>query len=233
MSIVVFINMMVVFWLSARKIRDEYIIVVGSLLSTVGYFLIWALWQWESSVWHFAVPIIIGTSGFPFLAAPCRSCFTKVVDSVKMLSDNQGTMQAVLSMFASVAGFVAPGFIAAVVLRTPAQVESSADHRELSPVGMVFSAMCFLILLGSVRSVLTVGASAKKLMNEDESSGIDEKTGLIRPERRRSSVNGDRRYSAKVEVARRSSVACLGMVQTSMYDEHFQEMDDDADDVNP
>ena len=63
------------------------------------------LWVVEAPVWHFVLPVAIAVAGFPFTAAPNRSTFTKAVDSKPILAEAQGSMQAILSMFASVAGF--------------------------------------------------------------------------------------------------------------------------------
>ena len=55
-------------------------------------------------------------------------------------------MQAVMSMAASVAGFAAPGLIAAFVLRTSDQIEASADHRAFTPWAL-FAPVCSIIVL--------------------------------------------------------------------------------------
>lgn len=63
------------------------------------------MWVVEAPVWHFVLPVAIAVTGFPFIAAPNRSAFTKAVDSKPLLAESQGSMQALLSMAASVAGF--------------------------------------------------------------------------------------------------------------------------------
>mmetsp|Transcript_30559 Transcript_30559/g.50462 ORF Transcript_30559/g.50462 Transcript_30559/m.50462 type:complete len:500 (-) Transcript_30559:258-1757(-) len=225
-SIVIFINMMIVFSLSARKVRDEYIIIFGAAVSIIGYFLIWDMWRWETTPLHFVLPIVLGVSSFPFLAAPTRSVFTKAVDRIEVLRKYQGSMQALLSMFASVAGFATPGLVAAYILRNPEEVENSQYHRELSPYALFAPLLMTGVLCGSIYLAFMTGSSKQ---TDDAANGTlpDEKTSLVS-----FGKGGDvkpRRFSAKVEVNRRNSAQLLGMVQASMYDEHQSLYDDEID----
>ena len=200
--------MSVVFGLSATlKVKDEILVMVGAFLSMIGYFFVWDFWKWESSGFYFIFPVLVATSGFPFLAAPIRSLYTKAVDEVEILSRNQGMMQAVLSMSASVAGFVTPALIAAFLLRTPAQVENSQDLRELSPMSIAVPAMMGLILLGITFDWLRHRTAQLEKGNPYET------TSLIQSQRRQ------RRFLPKDEVNRKTSVMVMGMVQGSMLEE--------------
>jgi hypothetical protein len=223
-------NMMIVFWLSARKVRDESLLIFGSSLSIVGYFLVWDLWRWESSAWNFVVPIVLGVSSFPFLAAPTRSVFTKAVDRNELLSANQGAMQALLSMFASVAGFVTPGLVAAYVLRSPEEVEHSLRHRELSAYALVAPLLMMFVLIGVILVNIKNG---RKQIDDDVGSkdaSPDEKTSLMESQSVKAGETGEghkkNRCSAKIEVDRRISVKIMGIVQTSMYDEQNHSSDE-------
>lgn len=219
--------MVIVFSLSARKVRDEFIVMFGAAVSMVGYFLVWDLWRWESAAWNFYVPIILGTSGFPFLAAPVRSLFTKAVDSIDILAENQGSMQALLSMFASFAGFTAPGLIAAYVLQNPDEVENSKHHRELSPYALVAPLVMALVLVGVI-VMYCQGTSPNTLEeDDDDDAAANEETGLLSPDSAEQRCSKIRRFSSKCEVDRRTSTALMGMVQQSMYDEHPSLYEDD------
>lgn len=98
--------------------------------------------------WHFIIPMMLGTSSFPFLGAPTRSLFTKAVDTKPALAEFGGTMQAVLSMSVSVAGFVTPSLVARFVLRSPSQVEASPSHREISPLALCAPLLSVATLAG-------------------------------------------------------------------------------------
>jgi hypothetical protein len=97
--------MMVVIFISNRGVPDGLMIAVGSFGWIIGGSLMYLMWVVEAPVWHFVLPVAFAVTGFPFIAAPNRSAFTKAVDSKPLLAEAQGSMQAILSMSASVAGF--------------------------------------------------------------------------------------------------------------------------------
>ena len=224
-QIIIFLNMLIVSFLSARKVRDETMILFGSFLSVIGYALVWDLWIWHSSVWNFIIPIFLGVSGFPFLAAPTRSVFTKGVDRSEILSSSQGSMQAILSMCASVAGFTTPGLVAAYVLQMPEEVESSLHHRELSLYALVAPLLMFLLFLGTLAVEITNRPmqASSELYDAKDSAVPSESTSLMESQYE-STQKRPRVFSPKVEAHRRQSAQIMGMTQTSMYGEH-----DDAD----
>lgn len=170
--------MMIVFSLSARKVKDEYIIIFGSVLSIIGYFLVWDLWRWETAPGNFVLPIIIGIAGSSYVAAPTRSVFTKAVDNIKVLRDHQGTMQALLSMCSSVAGFATPGLVAAYVLRSPEEVEHSRYHRELNPYALFAPLMMVGVLAGSIYMV-TIRNDDKPAASATKDQSPSESTNLL------------------------------------------------------
>ena len=222
-SIIIFINMLIVFYLSARKVRDEHMLLFGSTLSTTGYFSVWYLWRWEAEPWEFVLPIILGVSSFPFLAAPTRSIFTKAVDGIEILDNYQGSMQALLSMFASLAGFTTPGLVAAYILREPEEVEESSDHRELSPFALVAPCMSALMLLGNSLVLIRNIRKEQATLKDGEDVTVDESTQLVtddQKQRRRTTCYRTKRFSTRAEVDRRRSTLCMGMVQPSMLDEY-------------
>lgn len=231
MSVVVFIMMAVVYSLSARKVKDNLILIAGCAISTIGYYLIWDLWRWQSSYWHFMIPVFLSTAGYPFLASPTRSLFTKAVDKSDILKNHQGSMQAVLSMFASVAGFVTPGVIAAFILQPADQVEHmsrSSYHRELSPVALFSPVMMLIVLFGNI---YLYGRKEKNNTSDDNiaksnNEMMNESTSLLESQQQTPSPSTTsrrrrmpRRFSAKVEVHRRNSTCVMGMVQDSMHDD--------------
>jgi hypothetical protein len=104
-SVLIFASMMVVIFLSARGVPDYLLIAIGIFGWIIGGSLMYLLWVADAPIWHFVLPVAIAVSGFPFIAASNRSTFTRAVDSKPILAEAQGSMQALLSMFASVAGF--------------------------------------------------------------------------------------------------------------------------------
>jgi len=235
-SIVIFINMMVVFQLSARKVSNEALLVFGLIVSITGYTSVFFLWQMNAKVWHFAVPMIIGITSFPYLGAPSRSIFTKQVDSDHVLDSYHGTMQALLSMAASVAGFIAPSFVAYYCLRHPEQVEASSDGRELSAWSLIGPFLSILTLLGMIyirfkkkteeKQVAIDVEDATKEIPQEPSTPIDEKLGLLankletqqvkRPNRRRT-------FNARAQSNRHLSASIMGISQTTLIEETEKE----------
>jgi hypothetical protein len=92
--------------LSKRGVSDSDMMCGGLILSIVGYSSLYLMWTQDASVLQFYIPILLGASCFPFLAAPTRSIFTVAVNAKPALSKYHGLMQSILSMGASVAGFV-------------------------------------------------------------------------------------------------------------------------------
>lgn len=137
------------FHLSSLGVSDFDLLIFGLLVSVVSYVLLYLWWIRGAAPWKFILPVMLSTGAFPFLGAPTRSLYTKVVAAKPRLRNHQGTMQAVLSMSASVSGFLAPGLIATFVLRTPDQVTVSRHGRELT-VGALAAPLASLVVLVGV-----------------------------------------------------------------------------------
>jgi len=203
-------------------VSDEMLLQIGLYISIAGYTLMWALWVWHAPAWQFVLPIVLGASSFPFLAAPTRSCFTKAVDAIPELQNMQGTMQAVLSMAASVAGFATPGLVAAYVLRHPDEVVTSRDHRELNQTALVAPLVSFLVLMGLYMTQLK---GTTKVMDDDDDDDkpIGEDTSLLmESQQKQQPTVGSRTFPTQVEVHRRQSTSTMGgiIVQSSIVGEH-------------
>ena len=181
-AIWIFLVILLSFWLSSMGVADVKLLIIGSVASITGYFLMYQLWIMDTSEVLFILPIIISTLAFPFMGAPTRSLFTKVVAGKEYLRNHQGTMQAVLSMAASVAGFAAPGLIAAFVLKTPEQVEASPDHRELTPYALFAPISSFMVLCGVLYMCWCVPIEPEQIEDDFSSdSEIGERTRLLSP----------------------------------------------------
>jgi hypothetical protein len=127
-------------------------------------------------------------------------------------------MQAILSMFASVAGVVTPGIVAAYVLRHPIEVEQSRDHRELTPLALFAPGTSLLTLSG-----LVYMAWKHRHPVDEELGAADEMTHLNEQPPR------EQRYSGHIEAHRRNSASLMGIPQTSMLDEHYREVTREID----
>jgi hypothetical protein len=102
---VVFAHMCLVMALS-KYVADIPMVAIGNVLWVIGGSGIYYWWTDYANAWEYIVPVMISCSGFPWIAASNRSLFTKAVNSKPELDSAQGMMQAVLSMAASVAGFL-------------------------------------------------------------------------------------------------------------------------------
>ncbi|KAG7360961.1 major facilitator superfamily transporter [Nitzschia inconspicua] len=132
-ALIMLILMMFVMFLFMKKVSDTLSVMFGNIFGIVGGLLVYYLWTYQAPVWHFVLPYILSITGFPFIVSSNRSNFTKAVKSKPELANVQSTMQAIMSMTASMGGFVAPSFVAMFVMRSPEDVETSRNHRELSP----------------------------------------------------------------------------------------------------
>ena len=233
--------MMIVYQLSSRKVRDQSLLAFGSSLSAVGYTLLYLSWVCCGvPSWHFFVPMMLSASAFPFLAAPTRSLFTKAVDSKPALANYGGTMQAVLSMSASVAGFVTPGLVAKYVLRSPAQVEASRHHRELSPLALFAPGLSLLVLAGlsylawkhkhkgGIAADVELGDTVGERTTLVAAGVDDEKLPSQRSKRHSYPSTFCRRYSCHAEAYRRQSACLMGFPQSSTLYEHDREAQDES-----
>jgi len=211
-SIVIFGTMMGVMYLSAKKVPDSKLVAVGNVNFMIGGVLIYLMWTDDSKVWQYIVPVMVSVAGFPFIASPNRSNFTKAVMNSSALESSQATMQAILSMFSSVAGFTTPGFVAAYVIRSPEQVEASADNRELTPLALYAPVLCFFSLVGLYYAEWK-GRSTVEIIEPASGEG----TPLIVAKnssmaRKKSSIAGlNQAFGRSNVVARRSSVEIMGL----------------------
>jgi hypothetical protein len=114
----------------------------------IGYTLLYILWKKDTELWKFIFPVVLSIACFPLLGAPSRTVYTELVSSQPYLASHQGTMQALISMSASIAGFVAPGLIASYVLRSPDAVQDSTDQREFTKWALIAPFFSFVSFVG-------------------------------------------------------------------------------------
>eukprot|EP00536_Pseudo-nitzschia_multiseries_P000388 jgi/Psemu1/249453/estExt_Genewise1Plus.C_50105 len=196
-SFVIAAHMFVVMQLSNRGVSDANMLCGGLALSTVAYALLYSLWIKDTTIWNFYIPILLGASSFPYLAAPTRSIFTMAVNAKPALRNYHGSMQAVLSMGASVAGFTTPGIVATYCLRHPDDVIASSDRRELTLFSMFAPLLSLTSLIGVIYLRLSgiLQKNAKQIENETDDESIvgtpiaeEVESSPLIPGRRRSSI---------------------------------------------
>jgi len=173
LSLIIGINMFAVMQFSKRGISDSNLLCGGLIASIVAYTALYLLWIKDSTLWHFYLPIVLASSGFPYMAATTRTLFTISVNAKPALRPYHGFMQAVLSMAASVAGFTTPGVVAAYMLRSPEEVLASSDNRELTPLSLFAPILSGIVLLGVVYLRLT-GAMIENKSGVKEPTTTDE-----------------------------------------------------------
>ena len=227
-SFIIAAFMYVVMNLSKKGVSDTRLLTGGLIMSTLAYTALYFCWVQTASGLGFYLPIAAAASSFPFLGAPTRSLFTVAVDSKPALKKSQGSMQAILSMGASVAGFTAPGLIAAYCLRHPDEVGASKDKRELSPWSLIAPLLSLLTLLGvafvalsNKRKATKASAEQETEMSKDDEKTLGETSALLSgdkaKERRSSSIRSREKRSSIV--ALRSSACQCGMGLTQAGDD--------------
>jgi len=149
MSVMVAAGFATVSYLSGKRhVPDERILIGGLLLTIVSYSAIFFAWARNVPQWRYVIPVGFCALSFPFMAVPTRTIFTKAVDAQPALRQAQGSMQAVLSMWASVAGFTVPALVAAYCVRHPNDVGPSNQNRELTQSALMAPFMSMAVLSG-------------------------------------------------------------------------------------
>jgi hypothetical protein len=144
-------------------------------------------------------------------------------------------MQAVMSMAASVAGFTAPGLIAAFVLRTPEEVAASDDQREYTAWALFAPILSIIVLVGflymgyfaPVPNATPTAADDvdwdKVIAGEDneeqESPYPSERTSLLAGGILPHALEIPRRFHPLTEAHRRHSITLMGVPQISFHAE--------------
>jgi hypothetical protein len=119
--------------------------------------------------------------------------------------------QGSLPSFAFFVTCSTPGFVAALVIRTPEQVAASIDKRELTAWALYVPILPCFVLVG----LYMLYRKEKKAQKEVDAEPMpaDELTGLVQRTHkgRRSSVEIVQEFSRKSEVARRFSNQIMGI----------------------
>jgi hypothetical protein len=97
---------MIIVMVTTKYLSDIILVGIGAVIWVVGGIGIYFGWTRDAPIWHYVVPVMVAIAGFPFIAASNRSTYSKSVASKPELESMQASMQAVLSMAASVAGFM-------------------------------------------------------------------------------------------------------------------------------
>ena len=120
MSILILFSMIIIIALNKRQVSDEILCGVGCIVWFIGSLLIYYLWtnipqseddgdnedlQSGSRPWQFVFGVLICIFGFPFTST-CRSLFTRALNDYPTLLPIVGTMQSMISLMPSIAGFV-------------------------------------------------------------------------------------------------------------------------------
>jgi MFS family permease len=212
-AFMMFFLMAFVMLLSMKKVSDTLLVLIGSLLGMAGGYLMWDLWKFQAPVWHFVLPIVISVAGFPFIASSNRSNFTKAVKSKPELESAQSMMQAIMSMGASVGGFIAPSFVATFVMRSPEDVNSNKDKRELTLFALYVPISSALCILGLWYESVVSKHNSKKAQ-EEEGLLASEGTSLVQKSRekhRSSVIEIKQEFSRRNECNRRTSTELMGV----------------------
>lgn len=231
-SLIIMVDMFFVQQLSSRfEVSDMALLCFGHVLSTVGYSSLFGMWKMGAEVWQFVLPVVVGAGSFPFMAAPTRSIFTQGVSTKPALNNFRGTMQALLSMGASIAGFLTPGFVAKYCLRHSDEVEASSDGREMS-VWSLFAPFLSIVTLAGLGYMHLVskphvddqGAVLFDSLTTDEEKLLSETSDLLMSStKRRTSASAKEtsfRISSRVAVHRQSACSFMGITQPSY--EHME-----------
>jgi len=218
-AILILFAILYTIYLSGRGVSNETLLATGLVMSSAGYTLMYFMWTKPTTLSFFVVPVFLATVCFPFLGSPTRSIFTMVVDSKPTLRNYQGTMQALMSMVVSVAGFTTPGVISAFILRKPEEVDASSDRREFTPWAL-FAPILSLTVLAGLIYVHWIKRPLETAPKED----VIESTGLLgdgRPPPWTRENYHVPSFDPRTTAARRESLCLMNIPQITYED--FQE----------
>lgn len=125
-------------------------------------------------------------------------------------------MQAILSMSASVAGFVAPSLIASYIIRKPEEVDASRDNREFTPWALFAPLFSAIVLAGIYYIDFKYPETAELAAPVEEEVGddwqIDERLGLLG-----AAKESYCHFHPRTEAARRHSITLMQIPQFSFH----------------
>lgn len=226
-AVVIFVAIIGVFMLSSKGTSDENLNFAGLGFSIAGYLSMYLLWTEDAVLWTFALPVVLSTLAFPFLGTSTRSIFTKLVDANPILAGHQGTMQALLSMAASVAGFVAPGLVASYILRSPEDIDASNDKHEFTIYALFAPTLSLIVLVGMIYLHVYRGGELHRKTNQADGL-VNETMSLLnqpstKPSRR--VTEPAIQYSPQVEAERRATTTLMGIPQFSYHESLVMDKD--------
>ena len=227
-SLLIALNMFTVIQLSKRGVTDAQLLSFGMTLSAVSYTALYFLWVRHADVWTFYAPVAGAACSFPFLAAPTRSIFTAAVNNKPLLSRHGGSMQAILSMMASMAGFLTPGFVATYCLKNPEYIDLSENNREMTKWSLFAPCLALLTLMGVI--LIQMSPSKKVKISSDDNSTyeitginetghVNESTSLVEKNTANQMIKKKSRRNSLEEIHRASTVSLMG-VHHGHHDDH-------------
>ena len=133
-SVVTFVGMLVMMYLSIRKTTDFTMLSVGNGIFVIAGVLTYAWWRMDTgSVIKFAFPIMVTALAFPFTGPANQSSFNRAVFSRPELASSIGVLQSLYAQGGTVAGIVAVAliFVTAFVLRQPKDINLNSPFESL------------------------------------------------------------------------------------------------------
>jgi ceroid-lipofuscinosis MFS transporter 7 len=219
-SLLIFFAIVLTFYLANKGVSNETLLSWGLVISAIGYALMYFMWTNPTTPLNFVLPVILSTMCFPFLGSPTRAIYTMVVDSKPRLRGSQGTMQAIMSMVVSIAGFTTPGIISSFILRTPEEVEDSTDGREFTPIALFAPLLSCTVLVGHLYTQWSKQnlASAKEEGDKiaDETTTLLDDSAFQKWSRKYYRIPS---FNPKTHARRRESVVIMGIPQIG-YDDY-------------
>ena len=85
---------------------DEMLVIIGCIFWIIGGFSMYYCWiDNAQNSWYFILPVWVTIGGFPFTSSN-RAIYTRAIQATPILRSKKGTMQSLISVLASVPGFM-------------------------------------------------------------------------------------------------------------------------------
>ena len=216
-SVVTFVGMLVMMYLSIRKTTDFTMLSVGNGIFVIAGVFTYAWWRMDTgSVIKFAFPIMVTALAFPFTGPANQSSFNRAVFSRPELASSIGVLQSLYAQGGTVAGIVAPIFVTAFVLRQPKDITLNSPF-ELTRLSWYVPISALFMIIGLLYEEFVLGKNELGLLPSKPEIEIEEvpteKSKLMVQERskssRRSIVEINQALSRQCEVGRRMSSEIL------------------------
>jgi MFS family permease len=173
-SVVGFLGMMITMYLAMINTTDFTMIFVGNAFFIIGGVLIYLQWRVDTgTVLTFSLPLMLIFLTYPFSGPANQSSFNKAVDGIPELAGSIGVLQSMMLQGSTIAGIVAPPFVASFVLRDPKDINLDSPY-ELTLWALYVPISSALMIAGLLYEEFVLGKNELGLLKSEPKEGAED-----------------------------------------------------------